>query len=458
MRISQLIERTRIGLLGYGREGAASHALLRESGFTGPIDVFADGPTKVPSDTALHLGDAALASLRGVDVLVRSPGFAPDHRLRRAADAAGIAQTTATNVFLAEARGDGLTVIGITGSKGKTTTSTLANLLLARAGVPSTLVGNVGVPALAQLEAIRRERRVAVLEMSSYQCDDLAVGPSIGVILDLFPEHMDWHGSIEAYFGAKAKMRAAQREGDRFFYNFASREHLARALGPSWDARPGVEAINHPGGLHFADGAFLRGRGAFARDDGMLLRGRHNRANAIAAFAVTEPLGVTPAHLEAVLREFSGLPYRLQSEGRHAGILWINDSLSTAPEAASAALEALAADVSVLIVGGFDRGYDYAPLIPAIRRSGLRAVITLPETGTRIAAQTRAACPGLAVEEAKDLASAVDAAAKIAGPSGTCLFSPGAPSYNTYRSFEERGRHFHDLVTALDGRAVTAGA
>jgi UDP-N-acetylmuramoylalanine--D-glutamate ligase len=447
VRISDLIG-AEIGLLGAGVEGRATLAALRRAGHSSVVHVLSDAPIDAPPDTQTHVGEAAIDVLPRLQVLVRSPGFAPHHALRVAADATpGLSQTTATRLFLRELRERRLRVIGITGSKGKSTTSTLTHLTLQEAGIASVLVGNVGVPALDLLERIETERLVTVLELSSYQCADLedGFGPDIACLLDLFPEHLDWHGSVRAYYAAKARIASTQRSGDQFRYNANARS----GMGPALTAKSDVQAINTPLGLHFRDGWFQRAGTQLFPDTGMLLPGLHNRQNAVAALALGEILGARPEHLQRVLSTFAGLPFRLQDEGTFAGIRFINDSLSTAPEVVVAALHALAPNVRTLIVGGHSRGLDQTALIRALGGSGVQTLIALPDTGIEIAKQAINANLGLKLFQVAALDQAVALAAQHTPAGMICLFSPGAPSYNRYRSFEERGTHFRTLVHAL---------
>lgn len=430
MRISTLVG-SRVGLLGLGREGLATLAALRRAGHDGRVHAFLDAPAPAPEGVVVHVGPDDLGE---VEVLVRSPGFKPAHPLRRAADARGLDQTTATALFLGALRDRDHPVIGITGSKGKSTTSTLTWRTLEQAGVPATLVGNIGAPALDQLDAILAEDRVAVMELSSYQCDDLVDGdgPSAVGLLALFPEHQDWHGSVAAYYAAKLRLLASRRPGAPAFFLPGA----AFAVGP--DATP----VDVPEGLHFADGAFWRGTERLLGDRWMRLKGRHNRANAVMALALAEGFGATPADLGEVLATFEGLPFRLQDEGVHHRVRWINDSLSTAPEAAAAALEAVPL-ACTLICGGYDRGYDPAPLVAALARSRVALVLLLPDSGAVIGRALREAGLSVPSIEVADLPEAV---ARAIPMGGVCLFSPGAPSYNVYRSFEERGLHLRRLI------------
>jgi UDP-N-acetylmuramoylalanine--D-glutamate ligase len=439
MRISALPP-GKIGLLGFGVEGKATLAALRRAGRADDVAVYSDAPLALEPGLDLRVGPTA--RLDDLALLLRSPGFAPHHPLRRRADAEGILQSTATRLFLAEVRALGLPIIGVTGSKGKSTTSTLTALTLQAAGQEAALVGNIGTPALDRLDEIAARRAPVVMELSSYQCDDLqpGEGPDIAVLLDLFPEHMDWHGGVEAYFAAKLRLAAAQSPSGRLRYHHRVSHHIVGAGFPGE-----AEAVNHPGGLHFAEGWFREGDRRLCTDEGMALPGAHNRENAVHAFSAARLLGATPDHLQAALRTFGGLPFRLQDEGLHRGRRWINDSISTAPEAAAAALRAFP-QATTLIAGGHDRGYDPRPLIAALAESAVAELILLPITGASIAAGVREAGLPVRVAEVADLPEAV-ALAEARSPQGSLvLFSPGAPSYNQYRSFEERGRHLRALL------------
>ncbi|MBF0160748.1 MAG: UDP-N-acetylmuramoyl-L-alanine--D-glutamate ligase, partial [Magnetococcales bacterium] len=376
MRICELIDR-RIGILGLGVEGTALLAALRRAGHRAPIHLFTDKPF-LPAATFGELScwseEESAQGLQGLDVLIRSPGFAPNHPVRQLADSLGVGQSTSTNLYLAEVRQARLPVIGITGSKGKSTTSTLLYETLREAGLPVVLLGNIGRAALDHLPEVLDRQAITVLEMSSYQCADLVLGPSVAVILNLFPEHMDWHGSVEAYYQAKMRMATTQRVDDVLRIDSRALPWLQHA-GRKAQAQ---EILHTEEGVHFADGWFYRGKERLFSDDGMRLPGRHNRENSCAVLAVAELFGVKPDLLQRVLTRFTGLPYRLADLGEHGGIRWINDAISTAPEATIAALQAFFPQVATLIVGGKERGFDYTPLVESLANSPVQQVILLP--------------------------------------------------------------------------------
>lgn len=444
MAICDLVNR-RVGILGMGVEGSALLAALRRAGHLLPVHLFTEKPFTPPAtagEVVCWQGERVAEGLGGVDILVRSPGFAPTHPVRLLADGLALPQTTPTNLYIEVVRQAGLPIVGITGSKGKSTTSTLLYETLREAGLPVRLLGNIGVAALDYLDTVLAERAITVLEISSYQCADLRLGPSIALILNLFPEHMDWHGSVEAYYQAKLSIATTQRPGDPLRIDHRSVAWLARyrAVGEE-------EQIHTASGFHFADGWFYRGAEPLFDDSRMRLPGRHNRENGCAVLAVAALLGVGHEPLQRVLERFEGLPYRLADMGYHRGIRWINDAISTAPEATVVALQAFEPDVLTLIIGGKDRGFDYTPLVAYLASSVVQHVILLPDTGARIAALVRQQGVGhLVLMEVATLAEAVHCAFAVTPVGKSCLFSPGAPSYNQYSNFEERGRALVALV------------
>lgn len=447
VRISDLID-ARVGILGLGVEGRAAVGALYDAQYRRDIVVLSDNAVHhAPPGVVVHTGDEAVGALDQLDVLIRSPGFPPHHPLRVAADIASLQQTTSTRLYLDEVRASGLPVLGITGSKGKSTTSTLVHLALGRAGLRSVLVGNIGVPGLACLQGVLDQRSISVVEMSSYQCDDLrdGGGPSTACLLELFPEHLDWHGSVERYYATKFRIGSSQREGDLFVCT----EQAYHTLGEP--AIPGrLLLVNTDAGLHFADGWFMRGADRLFSDEGFRALGAHNRRNAVAALALVESVGARPEHLREALLEFRGLPFRLEDEGLRGGnIRWINDSLSTAPEAVAAALEALTPNVQTLIVGGRERGYSPDKVLDAALTFRVRTLIALSESGRAIASRAMERDLELVVTYVPSLEEAVHTAARYTEPGFVCLFSPGAPSYDRYRSFRERGLHFRSLISAL---------
>ncbi len=447
VRFSEL-DGANIGVWGAGLEIGSFAAQLarRLPGARIAVAAF-DAPPAGDVRAALRAPDArvvagadVLAALGACDVVVRSPGVSSHRPELRALRQSGVPVTTATALWLSERGGRG--VIGVTGTKGKSTTAALAYHLAREAGCDVELAGNIGVPALDLLD---REPQLAVLELSSYQIADLGAGPQVALITNLHREHIDWHGSEEAYRADKLRIlglpgvRAIVLNGRDEALLAAGREHPAAIF---YGVQLGWDVVR--------EGIALNGRAIVASGE-LPLRGEHNALNLCAALAALEAAGVAPPPLPAALRGFRPLPHRLEVVAERDGVLWVNDSISTTPESALAALASFAEREVLLIGGGQDRGQDYTALGRELAARGA-SVIGLPSTGPRLLAAARSAGVGGArALEAPDLAAAVELARTLVGAGGVVLLSPAAPSYDNYRNFEERGERFRALVSPAEG-------
>ncbi len=457
MRFSEL-EGARVGVWGAGREVASFAAQLARRVPRARIvaAAFDASPACDVLETlrapgaSVVTGAEIVPALSRCDVVVRSPGVSIHRPELRAVLAAGTPVTTATALWLAERGGEG--VIGVTGTKGKSTTAALACHLARAAGRTAQLAGNIGVPALDLLDSDPAE--VTVVELSSYHTADLQTGPEVAVVTSLFREHTDWHGSEEAY--RADKLRLLGLPGVRVAVVNGRDERLADALlsgaGLS-DERPGgvhagpqVVRYGLPHGWDVVDGGIALHGEPVAASAELPLRGEHNALNLCAALTALEALGVEPPPLPASLRDFQPLAHRLQTVAERDGILWVDDSISTTPESTVAALASFPGREIVLIGGGQDRGQDYAPLGRALAAAGA-SVVGVPSTGARLIAAARSAgAPRSRALEAADMAAAVELARSLASPGCVVLLSPAAPSYDHYRDFEERGERFQVLA------------
>ena len=441
MRFSEL-DGARIGVWGAGREIAslARQLKLRLPAARIVVAAFEDPP---PGDVSRELGSPGLSVVWGAEVLeglarcevvVRSPGVSIHRPEMRALGELGIPVTTATSLWLAEHGGQ--RVIGVTGTKGKSTTAALAHHLASAAGEPSRLAGNIGVPAL---DLLAGDPGLTILELSSYQIADLAVAPEIVLFTNLYPEHADWHGSAELYRAEKLRILALPGLDTAVLP--ARQPELAEAPTPArrvlygapggWDATP--------------EGIWLRGQLRIGSSE-LPLPGLHNALNLCAALAGLEAAGVPVGPLPGVLEGFRGLEHRLQTVAEEPQLTWVDDSISTTPQSTLAALESFAGRPIVLLAGGQDRGQDYGEL--GRRLADLEAiVIGLPSTGPRLLESVRSAgAPPSQLIAASDLEDGVRLARQRAGAGAVVLLSPAAPSYDNYRDFTERGERFRTLV------------
>ncbi|HEY8582734.1 MAG TPA: UDP-N-acetylmuramoyl-L-alanine--D-glutamate ligase [Capillimicrobium sp.] len=448
MRVSEL-EGARVGLWGAGREAAAAFRAL-----TAPAEVVV--ATDAPADEAARArfpgarfvaGREAVDALRGCDVVVRSPGISRYRDDVAAVRDAGVALTTGTNLWMAEHAGE--RVVAITGTKGKSTTASLVHRLAVAAGARAELAGNIGRPLLDLLH-VEEAPDLWVLELSSYQTADLDRAPTVAAVVNLFREHLDWHGSEERYFADK--LRLLELEPQIAVLN--GRDKRLLALAPPAERVP-RRLFGVPGGFDVSpDGEVVVGPAGAAELElsGTNLIGEHNALNVAAALAIADAAGALPADSAGALAWFQPLPHRLERVAVDGGLTFVDDSISTTPESAVAALQAVGDVAVALLAGGQDREQDYTPLADAVARDGrVRAVICLPDNGGRVAEALRDRGAGVPIVMADTLEEAVHAArAALADDlSGTVLLSPAAPSYGRFADFTERGARFRAAAEAV---------
>lgn len=443
MRLAQL-EGRRIAVWGAGREGRAALAALAAR-LPGQALTLLCGPGQAeglarssPVEIVTMPPDAG--RLSSFDVVIKSPGISAYLPEIRAARAQGTVFTSGTALWFAE-RPDAR-VIGVTGTKGKSTTASMIAHVARALGMRTALAGNIGLPLL---ELLDDEAELWVVELSSFQTAD--AGPlEVGVVTNLSPEHLDWHGSQERYFHDKLKLADVART---LVVDAGQSDLLARTA-----AHPRRVLFGGAQGWTVRDGDLCRDRAVM---DPSLTALRdlpglpHNARNACAALTALDqcvPLADEQALAAAhALAGFTPLPHRLQPLGERDGRRYIDDAISTTPEATLAALRSLPGADLTVILGGHDRGLDWTPFARvAAHWPGLRCVVQ-GANGPRIAERLRAAhMPPQALLQADDLAGAVTLAQQVTPRGGTVLLSPGAPSFDQFRDYTERGRRFAALT------------
>lgn len=431
----------RIGLLGYGRDGrATARALLARDPGARLTVLVEEGEAAGELPTIVGPFDSALQSF---DVLVRSPGVPVDHPALVSAREAGVSVVNPASIWLAEKSGE-VTVVGVTGSKGKSTTASLLAHLLRACGRKVLLAGNIGVPLLDHLDT---DAEIAVIELSSYQLADLQGRLDLGVFTRLFAEHLDWHGGEAAYVAAKLRM-ADLLEGRPLLVN-AKDERLLAATAPVI----GRVRANRPPGVWREHDRLMLDHAPLCEAGVLPLLGRHNLDNAALAMQAAIELGESPNCLADALGTFRALPHRLEPVETVEGARYINDSISTTPWATAAALDALRDAPVILIAGGQPRPSDWQPVFDCLRGRSLRALLAIPDNGPSIAEAFRDSVSDRVgtIEEFDGLEQAIDGARNLADEGTVVLFSPGAPSFGRYRDFEQRGERFRALVAEIAG-------
>jgi UDP-N-acetylmuramoylalanine--D-glutamate ligase len=326
----------------------------------------------------------------------------------------------------------------VTGTKGKSTTASLIAHILERLGRRVALVGNIGIP-ITGIDNTAAD--IAVIEVSSYQAADFDGLCDIGVLTSLYPEHIDWHLSVENYFRDKINLLNHSRR--RIIHRAAA--ETAERFADGSPTR--CEFFEDECGIHCCGTEMLDGATAIGQVRSPYLARPHNRSNLCAALSVAKALDLDPAAALEAAGGFRGLPHRQQELGEIAGVLFVDDSISTIPESTLAALAVYAGRDITVILGGHDRGVDYGKLIERAVTGAAKAVICLGDSGQRIYSLARAVAirrdnGPCKIYRAQSMEDAVAYARQVTPPGGVVLLSPAAPSYGQYRDYIERGRDF----------------
>jgi UDP-N-acetylmuramoylalanine--D-glutamate ligase len=457
----------RVYVIGLGAYGTGS-AVARVAQARGACVTVADQKTEAELAARIEelagrpiifeLGERAYAGLLRADMVVVSPGVPPEIEPLQRARAQGI--PVIGEIELAY-RLSTAPIIAIAGTKGKTTTTSLIAALLTGAGVTARVGGNIGAPLIEQA-VVAAPDEYLVAEVSSFQLETIdQFRPKAAVFLNFHPDHLDRHGTLDAYWQAKLRIFENQRASDFAVLNFG--DPKLQALAPSLRAR----VISYASAADAETDACLRdgrlcisraldGAGAGAGEcrpvfpaSELRLVGRHNVENALAALATVAALGVSLNEAAATLRTFTPIPNRLEDVATVKGVTFINDSQATTPAPVLAALDAMEGPVA-LIAGGRAKGADLGELAGAIARR-VDHLVTIGEAGPEIAARATAA-GARSVERAESMAEAVEAAYRHVAAGGVVLLSPACASFDMFEGMAQRGEAFRQAVRALQER------
>lgn len=436
MIVSQIIEyikNKRVLILGMGREGKSTLSYIRKHLPEKHLTV-ADRNAFQSDDGNITVisGEKYLENLGDFDIVFKSPGIA-------FLDDVVYPETTEitcqTDMFLRFCKP---TVVGITGSKGKTTTSTLIYEMLKAGGVNTCLIGNIGVPVFEKAD--EGEDLVAVIEMSSHQLEFTKTSPHVAVLVNVYQEHLDHYKTgFKGYVEAKLNIAVHQKREDYLIYN------PEQDLEGIVDWKKVVKGKGVP--VTFTD----------AKNDRFVnelwnstehLKGEHNRQDIAYALAVARIFGVSDDAVRAAIKAFGGIEHRMEYVGTINGISWYNDSIATIPTAVMGAVKALG-NVDTLLFGGLDRGIDYSDFIDFLDSCTIKNLVGLPETGHSIINSLKEKGTNKNLVLAKNMEDAVKICNEVTEKGKACLFSPAAASYNYYKNFEEKGRHYKAEIQNL---------
>lgn len=452
-------------VIGAARQGTALSRYLASKGaqvILTDMHSLDDLPSNLPDleklGIQLRLGGHPLELLEGADLVCVSGGVPLTIPFIQAALQRGIPLSNDSQIFLEVCPAQ---VIGITGSSGKTTTTALVGLMaqkyfeMKQNGHRAWVGGNIGNPLIEQVDQIDEDDLV-VLELSSFQLELMTRSPQIAAILNITPNHLDRHGSMQAYIAAKSRILRFQHAGDVAILNredpgsWSLAEHLKSDLISFGFQKPDSK---QNGTYIYKDAIWLQlGRESLKMLplEWIQLPGRHNIANVLAACAIAAAASLALPPIQTAIEEFTGIPHRLEFIRNINGADWYNDSIATAPERTMAAIEAFEGPL-VLLLGGRDKNLPWDDLAQLIHQR-VRAVVLFGEAAGLIEKALGAVKKGetlQVISRCNTLEEAVQAAAKLAQPGDTVLLSPGCTSFDAFKDFEERGEYFRKLVNAL---------
>lgn len=408
MKLADLKKYKKILILGYGIEGQATEKFIKKYLPEATIGI---ADKKINQN---YLDDQ-----KNYDLVIRSPGI--NKKIIT------IPYTTATDIFLANINN---IVIGVTGTKGKSTTASLIYSILKTAGKKIHLVGNIGMPMLAEMLKPIEKEDIFVVEFSSYQLDDIKYSPHIAVLLDLFPEHLNYHGDAKNYYQAKKNIIKYLTAKDYFVYN-PKYSSLC-----DWVKDTKAKAVPYEEYLPI-------------ENKDIPLLGEHNRENIKAALTVAHILNISNEVINEAIKNFKPLPHRLELVGNFKGITFYDDAISTTPESTICAINSFPI-IGTIFLGGFDRGYDFNELSRIIIDKKIPNIVLFPDSGEKIFESLKKAT-GIKFKflRTKSMEEAVNFAYKNTPINTICLLSTASPSYSLWKNFEEKGKEFQLFVKKL---------
>lgn len=440
-QLRELIKDKKILILGFGREGRSTYKRLCQAGGAKSIAISDKNmiSDELPSEIELICGDSYQSVLDNYDIVFKSPGVV----LEKEFESYKCMITSQTEVFMKKY---GSQIIGITGTKGKSTTTTLIYHILSDNGVDALLTGNIGIPCFDVIDEIKPDTKI-VFELSCHQLENIHVSPKYAVFLNLFEEHLDHYGTFEKYAAAKMNIYRHQNSDSFLFCNPSVRPDKAECSSEIITC-----SQNDPSCNMFLNGNTVNFNGITAEIDAdkCPLAGVHNLYNAGTAFAVcSSAAGLDAKSIVRSIYSYKPLPHRLEYIGELDGVRYYDDSISTICAAAIQAVNSIK-NVDTLMVGGMDRGIDYTELIEFLSDCTVSNIILMSDSGRRINKEIREKYTDekflSKLLMADKLADAVELAKSHTAKGKACVMSPAAASYNEFKNFEERGDCFKKLV------------
>lgn len=430
-----------INILGFGREGQSTYKLIRKYLPNKIITIsdlkenFQDNFDFLQNDKNLNLisGEKYLDNLERFDIIIKSPGIS-----FAKIDITQFKDKISSQMELFLQFFDNYT-IGITGTKGKSTTSSLIYTILKDQNKDVLLLGNIGKPIFDYINEISNTT-ILVLEMSAHQLEFMKYSPNISILLNLFEEHLDHYKSYEDYIAAKCNIYKYQHKNDYFLYSLDNETLKEHVKNPK--AKTYTISINEKADIYLQnDDVIFNNQKIYDRNQKRNLVGDYNLSNIMFTLVVSEILKLDLNKSINSINNFKTLKHRLEFVGNVDGINYYDNSIATVPMATIEAIKALK-NVDTLIIGGMDRGIDYTDFIKYLDSSDISNIVCMPKTGHDIAKKLKNKKTFIV----NTLEEAVDISKKVTGKNMSCLLSPAAASYGFFKNFEEKGDLFQKLV------------
>lgn len=441
--LQSVITGKKVLILGFGREGRSTLNRLLQAGTGASITVADQSEVRV-SDPSVRIlsGPAYMDTLDDYDLVFKSPGIV----LPKDPSEYRCLITSQMEFFFTAYRDR---IIGITGTKGKSTVTTLLYHILRENGRDVVLAGNIGIPAFDILEDIQEETQI-ICEMSCHQLEYLGVSPHIAVLLNIHEEHLDHYGSMSNYVHAKQQIYRHQEPEDLLFCDLSSlpfKNFCHARIYTVSDCFSTADVLLSGTKIRFESGEFR----IPAKEIHLL--GHHNHIDIAFDYAICHMLGLSDEEFEAALKTYEPLPHRLSYIGERDQVRYYDDSISTIGDTTIQALKSVP-NVGSVLIGGMDRGIEYDDLISYLSMDPVPHIILMEATGRRIHEEIRTRYPDFRAPGrlvlVKNLSEAVAAARTLTEPGSACVLSPAAASYGIFRNFEERGDVFRNLALGDD--------
>ena len=430
----------KIAIIGYGLQGASSYKYWRDGN---SITICDQNEIKdPPRDVELLIGEDHLKNLNDFDLIVRSPSVHPRDIVSANGEQIKDKITTNTNEFFKVCPSKN--IIGVTGTKGKGTTSSLITKMLEAGGKKVHLGGNIGTPPLEMLEAGINESDYVVLELANFQLIDLKYSPHIAVCLMVVPEHQDWHEGMEEYVTAKKQLFIHQTPSDIAIYY--SDNEISKDIASSGEGVK-IPYFENPGANINNELVVIDGR-TICRTDEVKLLGRHNLQNICAAVTATWQIDQNTEAIKQVTTSFTGLDHRLELVRELNGVKYYDDSFATTPESAIVAIEAFK-DPKVIILGGSDKGAEYIKLANTVAGGNVKHAVLIGDTAKSIEQALKNEGFSDYSFGSKDINEIVGLCKEKSSPGDVVLLSTGCASFGIFKDYKDRGEKFKKAVQEL---------